>query len=86
MRSRTLLSLLVPFAFLLFLSCSKGSDSVNGPGSANPPADHTIKKDGIRHKDGLKNAAQNCVSCHGQDLRGGSAGISCYSCHGKKWN
>jgi hypothetical protein len=86
MKSRTLISLLIPFTFILILSCSKGSDTVNGPGSVNPPADHTVNNSGIRHKPGLQNATQNCVSCHGQDLTGGSAGISCYSCHGKKWN
>jgi hypothetical protein len=86
MKSRTLFSFLIPFAVMLILFCSKSSNSVNGPGSVNPPEDHTVNKDGVRHKNGLQNATQNCVSCHGQDLTGGSAGISCYSCHGKKWN
>ncbi|MBI5486748.1 MAG: CxxxxCH/CxxCH domain-containing protein [Deltaproteobacteria bacterium] len=26
-----------------------------------------------------------CKSCHGDDLRGGAAGVSCYSCHGEGW-
>lgn len=51
----------------------------------NPPADHTISKDGIMHKSGLNEAEVNCVSCHGDDLRGGSAAVSCYECHNKKW-
>ena len=64
--------------FLLFCSSPNNSDY-------SPPSDHTVKKDGIKHKSGLKDPQTNCVSCHGSDLRGGSTGVSCYECHGKKW-
>ena len=64
----------------LLLSCESNVES-----NYNPPDDHTLSKDGIKHKSGLKSAADNCVECHGDDLRGGSAAVSCYECHGKKW-
>ncbi len=51
----------------------------------NPPDDHSLSKDGVMHKPGLTNPIDNCASCHGEDLRGGSAAVSCYECHGKKW-
>jgi len=86
MNWKMLLSSMILLLFMLLISCSRNSDSVNGPDSTNPPADHTISKDRVRHKPGLSNASQNCISCHGQDLSGGSVGVSCYSCHGKKWN
>ena len=51
----------------------------------NAPADHTINKEGFFHKPGLDNPEENCVSCHGGDLRGGTTGVSCFSCHGEIW-
>jgi cytochrome c553 len=51
----------------------------------DPPDDHTIKQDGIMHKSGLYDPEENCITCHGEDLRGGITEVSCYECHGKKW-
>ena len=65
---------------LLFLFCTSPNESKH-----NPPADHQVNKDGARHKSGLTSPETNCISCHGQDLRGGTVGVSCYECHGKKW-
>ena len=53
----------------------------------NPPATHTISRKGALHNEGLKDATKNCVSCHGDDLKGKSGkGPSCFTCHDKKWN
>ena len=68
--------------FLLLTGCS---DPTSPDKNGSAPADHTISKGGHMHKSGLTNPTVNCVSCHGADLKGGTAGISCYSCHGKKW-
>ena len=66
---------------LFLLAC----ESATEPESRyDPPADHTINEDGIKHKPGLNKPLDNCVSCHGGDLKGDS-GPSCYTCHGKKW-
>ncbi len=65
----------------LFIACESSTEPES---KYNPPADHTVSKDGIRHKPGLSNPAVNCVSCHGADLKG-DTGPSCYTCHGKKW-
>jgi len=73
--------LLFFFTVLLFFACSdSGTNS-----KYDPPSDHTISKDGHKHKSGLNNPLQNCISCHGEDLRGSSQAPSCYECHGKKW-
>ena len=74
--------LIVLAAFLALAGCSDPTSPDNG---SSAPADHTLNKGGHRHKSGLNTPAANCVSCHGSDLKGGSAGVSCYSCHGKKW-
>jgi len=69
---------------LLFLGLIIGCEKANDP-KYNPPADHTISKDGYMHKSGLEQPLVNCVSCHGSDLKGGTAGVSCFECHGTKW-
>ncbi len=71
---------MVILLLVLTIACEKTNDS-----KYNPPADHTISKDGIMHKSGLNQPLTNCNSCHGVDLKGGSVGVSCFECHGKKW-
>ncbi len=72
---------MVSFMLFLIISCEKG----NNMSDYNPPADHTLNKDGILHKSGLNQPIEKCVSCHGTDLKGGSTGVSCFECHGRKW-
>ena len=66
---------------VLIVSCEKEDITSN----YNPPSDHTVSKDGIMHKSGLNQPIDNCISCHGADLKGGTAGVSCFECHGQKW-
>ncbi len=61
-----------------------GCENTNDP-KYNPPADHTVSQGGYMHKSGLNQPLTNCVSCHGNDLRGGNTGVSCFECHGTKW-
>ena len=68
---------------LLLLGCSANNPVSDNSGSA--PDGHTVNKSGVMHRPGLTNPTENCVSCHGSDLKGGTVGVSCYSCHGKKW-
>lgn len=65
-----------------------GSNGSNGDptGAGGAPATHTIQKGSASHAPGLTTPLQNCVSCHGADLRGSGEAPSCYSCHGKKWS
>ncbi len=65
------------------LGCSTSSTDANK--DYDPPADHSKSKDGFMHKSGLNDPLQNCTSCHGDNLEGGTSGVSCYECHGKKW-
>lgn len=70
------------FALIIIYGCS----STETPStSSNTPSDHTVNKNGKMHKTGLNNPLTNCISCHGNDLKGGTSGKSCYSCHGQKW-
>jgi len=69
---------------LLVLALLIGCEKTNDP-KYNPPADHTISKDGFMHKNGLDQPLTNCVSCHGSDLKGGATGVSCFECHGTQW-
>jgi len=66
---------------IFIIACEKTNDNPK----YNPPADHTISKNGYLHKSGLNLPLTNCVSCHGSDLMGGTTGVSCYECHNKKW-
>jgi cytochrome c553 len=81
MKKLTVVIVSIIFIMLaLVTGCEKSNDS-----NHNPPADHTISKDGYMHKSGLEQPLVNCVSCHGSDLKGGSVGVSCFECHGAKW-
>lgn len=71
----------------LMLAVPAGCSDAGPVGPSNPPASHTVVKDGARHAPGLQNATQECTACHGATLRGGANGEpSCYRCHGKKWS
>ncbi|MFH2129994.1 MAG: hypothetical protein ABIK68_06440 [bacterium] len=47
---------------------------------------HTVSEEGVYHAPGLKTPLDNCVACHGSDLRGKDNAPSCYLCHGNKWD
>lgn len=76
-------SFLFLMIFLLFFVVS--CDSEEDYPQYNPPADHTISKDGVMHKSGLSDPLLNCSDCHGDDLTGGTSQVSCYECHGAEW-
>ena len=75
------MSLIIMLLLVPLVSC----EEENGKSDYNPPSDHTVSQDGFMHKSGLNNPLDNCVACHGADLRGGTTGVSCYECHGQKW-
>ncbi len=51
----------------------------------DPPPSHTVDNSGAMHLPGLRSPQTTCVSCHGDDLRGGVVGVSCFACHGRRW-
>ena len=53
-------------------------------GNGGIPSTHTKNKDGYWHHTSYKSPVGTCDSCHGADLRGGTA-QSCYNCHGAEW-
>lgn len=72
------------FSLILGAPALGCSDSSTVPEDAAPG--HTVVEGGVAHAPGLNNPLQNCTSCHGANLQGGSAGQpSCTSCHGVKW-
>ena len=82
---KTLHKYLAFFIVLVSIGLSNAAcEKVQGP-DYNPPPDHTLSKDGYLHKTGLDTPLQNCLSCHGADLSGGTSGVSCFECHGTKW-
>jgi len=76
-----LIFIMMLFLFFLAASCSDDDEYPQ----YNPPADHTISKDGVMHKTGLEDPELNCANCHGADLSGGTSQVSCYECHGVEW-
>jgi hypothetical protein len=72
-------------AMILTPGCSNDDNPATSSTSTSAPASHTLSKKGVMHMSGLSSPATNCSSCHGSDLRGGTAGVSCYSCHGQLW-
>ncbi len=70
---------------LLSIAACDDSSSPTSSTSSNAPEDHTINRDGVLHKSGYDNPTENCASCHGDDLQGGSTGVSCFQCHGQEW-
>lgn len=64
---------------LAWVGCGvEGSNS-----SYDPPASHTINRDGFMHASG-SDPESECAACHGADLAG-DTGPSCTECHGVKW-
>lgn len=78
---RLFLILAVATGVVMIAACD---ESVTLP-DYDPPADHTVNRDGALHKPGSGDPENNCTACHGDDLRGGDTGVSCYECHGKEW-
>lgn len=77
--------LLKSFIVIIVVAMLGTGCELNDDGKYDPPADHDISKDGRMHKSGLNNPTEGCISCHGNELQGGSTGVSCYECHGKEW-
>jgi hypothetical protein len=60
------------------------TDNWNGAGCGT--TNHTINLGGHLHAPNYCQPLQNCVQCHGSNLRGGTSGQpSCYSCHDANW-
>lgn len=77
--------LVILISFILLASCSNSTEPAASNSTTKAP-EHTVNIKGVLHKSGYSSATINCISCHGADLKGGTAGVSCYNCHGKKWS
>ena len=55
------------------------------PALVTPPLDHTIVRNGVKHKPGhLDPLNSGCTLCHGENLDDGFA-PSCFTCHEELW-
>ena len=73
-------------ATMVVLNCS-GNGDPSPVSNRLPPEDHTVSQGGRLHAPGLDNPQENCASCNGQDLQGGSnQEPSCFQCHGDVWS
>ncbi|UCF20328.1 MAG: hypothetical protein JSU87_02655 [Gemmatimonadota bacterium] len=82
MKAHERITVLACFVLVAALACGDGDSTAPD----NAPAGHTVIQDGVAHRPGLNDPTQECVACHGADLRGGENGEpSCFSCHGRKW-
>jgi hypothetical protein len=82
-RMKVLTTVLV-LGVVMVTGCSTADDPASST-SSSAPSSHTLSKKGVMHMTGLTSPVSNCASCHGSDLRGGTAGVSCYSCHNQLW-
>jgi predicted CXXCH cytochrome family protein len=72
------------FAVVAFLQngCTEPlGDGLPGSDSNNSTYHSTGWKDDPQHGNDYSTEPQNCKACHGEDLDGGSSGISCDDCH-----
>lgn len=93
-RSRCRLSAFFSIVLLAgFFAFQERCYPVNNPLRAGNPGttggtelSHTVVLNGTGHADGYCQPLQNCIACHGTDLKGGKNGEpSCFKCHGDKW-
>jgi len=81
---RKLAKALLLFPMILFL-LSGCTDSLEDglPGSESDPSYYhsTGWKDNPQHGSDFSTNPLNCKACHGEDLDGGSSGVSCEGCH-----
>lgn len=56
--------------------------SPTDPGGSYHPQGWATPGSGNFHGDEAKQGLAPCTACHGQDLTGGSVGVSCETCHG----
>ena len=69
----------------LAISCSGDGGSPLDPSDA--PPGHIVRQGSAFHAPGLHDPLENCIECHGGDLRGGANGEpSCFECHGNRWD
>lgn len=79
------ISLILISFFTVQCTTSTDPSGTTDKTTSETPSDHNVNEHGVMHKSGLRDPENNCVGCHGSDLRGGDSAPSCYSCHNKKW-
>jgi hypothetical protein len=74
--------LLFPIIVFLLNGCTEPLEE-GLPGSESDPSYYhsTGWKDDPQHGSDFCTNSQNCEACHGEDMEGGSSGVSCVACH-----
>jgi hypothetical protein len=74
--------LLFPIIVFLLNGCTDSlEDGLPGSASDTNTYHSTGWKDDPQHGNDFSIDSQNCKACHGEDLTGGTSGVSCVSCH-----
>jgi len=78
--------LICPIIVFLLNGCTNSlEDGLPGSDSDDITYHSTGWKDNPQHRNDFFTNPQNCKACHGEDLTGGSSGVSCSSCHHSGW-
>ncbi len=82
MRKLPILLILFPIVVFLLNGCTAPVED-GLPGDESDPSYYhsTGWRDDPQHGGDYSTNPQNCKACHGDDLEGGSSGISCVDCH-----
>ena len=65
-------------------SCTSCHTDIWNTGGGTTSKSHSVNMQGSYHHTSLYQAAAVCGTCHGADLKGGTA-ASCYKCHVSRW-
>jgi hypothetical protein len=85
---RHLATVLSLFPVIIFLAngCTDPiEDGLSGSASNNITYHSAGWEDNPQHGIDYSTNPQNCKACHGEDLEGGSSGVSCGDCHHSGW-
>lgn len=74
-------AVLLAFAAVLLLSCSKGNDKASNidPRTGKHPAGWAVANTGGTHPAAFLAGPSACYECHGKDMNGGISKVSCFS-------
>ena len=71
--------LILILGLLIVIACSTSKDPL--PNSSHPEGWASVSSAEFHGTKVMESGLYTCVSCHGEDFKGGESGASCYTCH-----